>query len=85
MYLEGLSYDEISAKTGVAKSLVSNIILELKAGKFPQYDELSEQLDMLRELAVDFRRTGITPVQAAVGISVLSRLQEVGIEPGEIE
>ena len=85
LYFEGLSYSEIAVKAGVSKGSVSNIILELKAGKFPQYGDLSEQLDMLRELAVDLKRTGTTPVQAAVGISVLSRLQELGIEPNEIE
>jgi len=85
LYLEGLSYDEIAAKVGVSKGTVANVIAELKAGRFPEYGDLSEQLDLLRELAVDLRRSRLTSVQAAVGVSVLSRLQELGVEPGEIE
>ncbi|MFC1956180.1 hypothetical protein ACFLWZ_06680, partial [Chloroflexota bacterium] len=38
-----------------------------------------------RELAIDLERTRLTPVQAAVGIMVLSRLQELGVDPAEIE
>ncbi|MFC1966461.1 hypothetical protein ACFLWI_05905 [Chloroflexota bacterium] len=85
LYFEGLPYGEIAVKAGLGKGSVSNIILELKAGKFPQYSDLSEQLDMLRELTVDLKRTGCSPVQAAVGGTVLSRLQELGVEPNEIE
>lgn len=85
LYFEGLSYDEIAAKTGVGKGSVSNVINELKAGRFPEYGDLSEQIELLRELAVDLKRTRLRTVQAAVGVSVLSRLQELGVEPGEIE
>ena len=85
LYLEGLSYDEISVKTNVGKGSVHNVITELKAGRFPEFGDLSEQIELLRELAVDLKRTRITPVQAAVGVSVLARLQELGVEPGEIE
>ena len=80
-----MSYDEISARAGVGKGTVANVITELKAGKFPEYGDLSEQLELLRDLAIDLKRTRLTPVQAAVGVSVLSRLQELGAEPGEIE
>ncbi len=85
LYFEGLSYDEIAAKAGVGKGTVANVITELKAGRFPEFGDLSEQIDLLRELAVDLKRTRLTPVQAAVGVSVLSRLQELRIEPNEIE
>ena len=85
LYFEGLSYDEIAAKAGIGKGTVANVITELKAGRFPEFGDLSEQIDLLRELAVDLKRTRLTPVQAAVGVSVLSRLQELRIEPNEIE
>ncbi len=85
LYTEGLSYSEIAIKASVGKGTVANVILELKAGKFPEFGDLPEQLELLRELAVDLKRTRLTPVQAAVGVSILSRLQELGVEPGEIE
>ncbi len=85
LYFEGLSYDEIAVKAGVGKGTVGNVITEVKAGRFPEFGSLSEQIDILRELGTDLKRTRLTPIQAAVGISVLSRLQELGIEPNEIE
>ena len=85
LYLEGLSYDEIAAKVGVGKGTVSGVISELKAGRFPEFGDLSEQLELLRELTIDLRRSRLTPVQAAVGVAVLTRLNELQVEPGEIE
>ncbi len=85
LYLEGLSYGEIAARAGVGKGTVANIITDLKSGRFPEFGDLPEQLELIRELAIDLRRTRLTPVQAAVGVSVLSRLQELEVEPGEIE
>jgi len=85
LYTEGLSYNEIAIKAGVGKGTVSNVITELKSGRFPEFGDLPEQLDLIRELAIDLRRARLTPVQAAVGVSVLFRLQDLGVEPGEIE
>ena len=85
LYLEGFSYAEIAAKAAVSKGTVSNVIAEFKAGQFPQFGDLSEQLELLRDLAVDLKRTRLSPVQAAVGVSVLSRLRELEVEPNEIE
>ena len=85
LYAEGLSYDEIAARASVSKGTVANVISELKAGRFPEVGDLPERLELLRELAIDLRRSRLTPVQAAVGVTVLSRLQELGVEPGEIE
>ncbi|MDO8751587.1 MAG: hypothetical protein Q7K03_10680 [Dehalococcoidia bacterium] len=45
----------------------------------------SEQVEALRELAIDLGRSKLTPSQAGVGVAVLSRLQSLGVEPGEIE
>ena len=85
LYTAGLSYDDIANKAGVGKGTVGNVITELKAGRFPEFGDLPEQLELIRELAVDLKRARLTPVQAAVGTMVLSRLQELGVEPGEIE
>ena len=85
LYTAGLSYGDIANKAGVGKGTISNIVADLKAGRFPEYGDLSEQLELIRELAVDLKRARLTPVQAAVGTMVLSRLQELEVDPGEIE
>lgn len=85
LYLEGFSYGEIAAKGGVSKGTVSNVIAELKAGQFPQFGDLPEQLELLRDLAIDLKRTRLTPVQSVMGISVLTHLQELKVDPCEIE
>ncbi len=85
MYLNGLSYDEIAAKVGVSKGTVANVIAELKAGCFPEASDVREQIEFLRELAVDLRKSRLTPGGEVVGIAVLSRLQELAVEPADIE
>ena len=85
MYLSGLPYDEISAKAGVSKGSVSNLVADLKAGRILDAQEPVEQLELLRELAIDLRRLKLTPGQAVTGTAIVSRLQELSIEPGDIE
>ncbi len=85
LYLSGLSYDEIAAKGGVSKGTVANIVSELKAGRFPETGNVSEQLELLRELAVELKQTRLTPGQAAAGIAVLSHLEEFGLVPADME
>ncbi len=85
LYLNGLAYDEIAAKASVSKGTVANIVSELKAGRFPEASNVSEQLELLRELAIDLRRCKLTPGRAAAGVAVLSHLQEFGLEPTDIE
>ena len=85
LYLGGFSYGEIAAKAGVSKGSVSNVITELRAGRILDVQEPVEQLDLLRELAIDLRRCRLTPGQTLAGLTVLSRLQELGVDPGDIE
>ena len=44
LYLSGLSYDEIAAKTGISKGTVANVVAELKAGNFPEAANVSNLL-----------------------------------------
>ncbi|MDD5093215.1 MAG: hypothetical protein PHV74_02400 [Dehalococcoidia bacterium] len=85
LYLLGLPYDEIAKRAGVAKGSVAGVVSALKAGQIPGVHEPSEQIEQLRELASNLQRSKISPVQAVVGITVLSHLQELGIEPGDID
>ena len=83
-YLEGLSYEAISKRSGVSKGSVTNIIAELKGGHFLDLQGPAEQLETLRELSADLRRHHLTPGEAVVGISTFARLQELGVEPSDI-
>jgi len=85
LYLNGLSYGEIAAKVGVSKGTVANVITELKAGRFPEAGDVSDQIELLRELAVDLRKSGLSPGRSLAGSTVLSRLLELGLEPADIE
>ena len=85
LYLNGSSYSEIATRAGVSKGTVANVVADLKAGRILDVQELAEQLELLRELAIDLRRCRLTPGQAVAGVAALSRLQALGVEPGDIE
>ena len=84
LYLAGLSYSETAAKAGVSKATVANIVAELKAGQLPGVGDIADQIEVLRELAVGLEKAQVTPVQAVVGLAVLTHLNELGVEPNEI-
>jgi len=85
LYLNGFSYDEISTKTSVSKGTVANVTSALKAGQFPEISTIPEEIEQLRDLATNIKRSGISPIQASIGLSILERLVSLGIEPAEIE
>ena len=83
--LSGLTYDEIAAKTGVSKGAVAGIVADLKAGVFPEVADLADQVELLRELARDLKKAGLAPGQCAVGLAVLHRVYECGLDIADIE
>jgi len=85
LYLSGLSYDEIAAKTGISKGTVANVVAELKAGNFPEAANVSELIETLRELSQDLRRLRLTPGQCAIGLTILNRINECGLDVGDID
>lgn len=84
-YLSGMAYDAIGAKSGVSKGTVANIVAELRAGKFPEAAGVAEQIEQLRELSLDLKRANLTPGQCAVGLMLLSRINECGLDPADID
>ncbi len=84
-YLSGLSYGEIAAKSGVSKGTVASIVAELKAGKFPEAADAAEQIEQLRELSLDLKRANFTPGRCAVGLMVLARINECGLDPADVD
>ena len=85
LYLSGLSYNEISVKTGISKGAVSGIIAELKGGGFPEFADLADQVDVLRDLSLDLKHSGQTTGQCAVGLAALNRIHECGLEVADIK
>lgn len=83
-YLSGLSYDEIATKSVVSKGTVANIVTELKAGKFPEAAEAVEHIEQLRELSLDLKRFKLTPGQCATGLILITRINECGLDPADI-
>lgn len=84
-YLSGLSYGEIAVKNGISKGTVANVVTDLKSGKVPEAADVVEHIELLRELALDLRRSNLTPGQCATGLAVLKRINECGLDPADID
>jgi transposase len=85
LYLSGLSYDEIAAKCGVSKGTVANVVADLKAGTVPEAADVAEQIELLRESSIDLKQSKLTPSQCAVGLILLTRINECGLDPADID
>ena len=84
LYLSGLSYDDIVARSGVSKGTVANVATELKAGMIPEAADVGEYIELLRELSFDLKRSELTPGQCAVGLILLNQISECGLDPADI-
>lgn len=85
LYFEGLAYDDIAKKTGVAKGSVAAIVEALRAGEFPQFEQVTDLVNELRELTVGLRKAGITIIEAAPLFILLKKLIGLGVEPAYLE
>jgi len=85
LYLSGLSYDEIAVRSGVSKGTVANVVTELKAGMVPEAADVGEHIELLRELSFDLKRSKLTPGQCAMGLILLTRISECGLDPADID
>jgi transposase len=85
LYFSGLSYDEIAAKCGVSKGTVANVVAELKAGTVPEAADVGEHIELLRELSIDLKQSNLTPGQCNVGLILLTRIRECGLDPADID
>ncbi|MDO9333381.1 MAG: hypothetical protein Q7T57_02525 [Dehalococcoidales bacterium] len=85
LYFSGLSFDQIAAKAGISKGSVVNIVSELKAGNFPEAADVTDQIEALRELAVNLNKFNFTVGKSVVGIALLSRIYELKLDPADME
>jgi len=84
-YLSGFCYDEIAARSGVSKGTVANVVTELKAGMIPEAADVGEHIELLRELSLGLKRSKLTLGQCAVGLILLNRISECGLDPADID
>ena len=85
LYLSGLSYDEIAARSSVSKGTVANVVTELKAGMVAEAADIGEHIELLRELSLDLKRSKLSPGQCVVGLILLNRISECGLDPADID
>lgn len=83
-YLQGFSYQEIVDKTGISKGSVVSILTDLKNGKFHGLENVYDEIDALREIAVDLRRRDLTLSEATIGIAAFQGIESLGVQPSEV-
>jgi predicted nucleic acid-binding Zn-ribbon protein len=83
-YLSGSTYDDMAARNGVSKGTVANVVNELRAGRFPEAADVSEDIELLRELSLELKGSKLSPGQCATGLILLNRISECGLEPTDI-
>ena len=79
LYLSGLSYDEIAARSGVSKGTVANVVTELKAGMVAEAADVGEHIELLRELSLDLKRSKLSPGNVLLGLSFSTGSVNVGL------
>ena len=78
-WLQGKSRDLIAVENGLSAGAVTNTINEWRRGlSYPLADDL-------RELAVTFKKVGITAAQSAVGFRLATLLIKLGVNEEEFE
>lgn len=83
LYLEGHYHQAIAEKTGVSKGSVTNIVDMLRDGQRPALRGIDDQVDVLRKVAVEINRHGLSLSQAAVGVVAFQSFTALGIPPRE--
>jgi len=84
LFLKGYSYDDISTESGVAKGSVVNVVTDFKNGRFPTFTDVTDLVEVLRELSVELRRKGAGVSEALLGTAFFFRLNEIGVTPDKL-
>ncbi len=84
LLLGGHSYQTISKRVGVSNGTIANVMNELRDGEIPAVRGVEEVVDILRELSVQIRRSGLSIPQAALGLTAIRSLAAVGVAPQDI-
>ncbi len=84
-YLLGYTYREIEEETGVSHGSIANIVSELEDDDLNIPSTTFDQVNDLRQLSFDLKKSGLKPSQALLGITFLQRLQSLQITPEHLE
>ena len=84
-YLLGYTYREIEEETGVSHGSIANIVSELEDDDLNIPGTTFDQVNDLRQLSFDLKKSGLKPSRALLGITFLQRLQSLQITPEHLE
>ncbi len=84
-YLLGYTYREIEEETGVSHGSIANIVSELEDDDLNIPGTTFDQVNDLRQLSFDLKKSGLKPSQALLGITFLQRLQSLQITREHLE
>lgn len=73
-----------AAQAGVSEGSVANVVGDLRAGRVLSATDPGDQLELLRELAVDLRRLKLTPGNCLAGVTAVACLHDLGLELADI-
>ena len=84
-YLLGFTYREIEEETGISHGSIANIVSEIENGSLTIPGTSFDQVNDLRQLSFDLKKSGLNLSQAVLGITFLKRLQDLQISPEHLE
>jgi len=84
-YLLGYTYKEIEDETGISHGSIANIVSELEGDDLNIPGTTFDQVNDLRQLSFDLKKSGLKPSQALLGITFLKKLQSLQITPEDLE
>ncbi len=85
LFLQGITYDDISWKMRIAKGSVVNIIDEFRDGKLSLPNDMTDYVDELRHVVVDLKKHEITVGQMRAFLRFHNRLKDLGEDDEGIE
>ena len=84
-YLLGYTYREIEEETGISHGSIANIVSEIENSDLIIPGTSFDQVNDLRQLSFDLKKSTLKPSQALLGITFLKKLQHLQIMPEHLE
>ncbi len=78
LFLQGVTYDDISWKLRIAKGSVVNIIDEFREGALSLSGDITDYVDELRHVVVDLKKYEVTVGQMRAFLRFHNRLKDLG-------
>lgn len=85
LFLEGVSYEEISQRVGISKGSVVNVVEEFRDGDIDVSSNASAYIDMLRVVAVEIRKAGTNISQVMKCLPTYQKIEEMGATTEQVE